>query len=138
MKKGTFIFLINSRSHFFGTLNFRIFAILNLCGCPMWFMVHCQMPMTNKLHINVETYFAPGLLKSQAAQVTSSISAEGCSRLVRIMLGYIAATSRWYIMGFSNLLGVSRKSVSIFLISSITFQTDKVIGIVTVSSSINI
>ena len=37
----------------------------------------------------------PGLLKSQDAHTSSVTIAEGCSRLVRMMLGYIAATSRW-------------------------------------------
>lgn len=64
--------------------------------------------------------FAPGLLKSQAAQVASSTMAEGCEgtqreqlgsgqkelssnvriwltcrRFVKMMLGYMAPTSRW-------------------------------------------
>ena len=37
----------------------------------------------------------PGRLKSHAAQSSSVTIAEGCSRFVRMMLGYIAATSRW-------------------------------------------
>jgi len=37
----------------------------------------------------------PGRLKSHAAQSSSVTIAEGCSLLVRMMLGYIAATSRW-------------------------------------------
>jgi hypothetical protein len=39
--------------------------------------------------------FLPGLLKSHAAQSSSVTMAAGCSRLVRMMLGYMAATSRW-------------------------------------------
>lgn len=37
----------------------------------------------------------PGLLKSQAAQCSSVTVAVGARRLVRMMLGYMAATSRW-------------------------------------------
>lgn len=37
----------------------------------------------------------PGLLKSHAAQSSSVTMAGGWRRLVRMMLGYIAATSKW-------------------------------------------
>lgn len=43
-----------------------------------------------------------------------------CNLLVRIMLGYIAPTSRWYIMGFSSLLG---QSLSIDRLSMMSAHT---------------
>lgn len=58
-----------------------------------------------------------GLLKSHAAHVASSTMADGCSRLVRIMLGYIAPTSKWYIIGFSDLIGWSRSDDNLATIS---------------------
>ena len=55
----------------------------------------------------------PGRLKSQAAQTDSSIMLSGCSRFVVMIFGYIDATSRWYIDGFSLLLGVFLSCVSL-------------------------
>ena len=37
----------------------------------------------------------PGRLKSHARQSSSVTMLEGCRRFVRMMFGYIAATSRW-------------------------------------------
>lgn len=63
----------------------------------------------------------PGLLKSQAAHVSSSTIADGCSLFVRIILGYMAPTSRWYIIGFSIRAGLFFRSISFDLISSQTY-----------------
>ena len=66
--------------------------------------------------------YAPGLLKSHAAHVASSTIADGCSLFVRMMFGYIAPTSRWYITGFSLRAGRSRKPINFSLISSHTCE----------------
>ena len=52
--------------------------------------------ITSPRHIQLMVRWqrAPGRLKSQAAQVASSTMADGCSRLVRMMLGYMAPDGR--------------------------------------------
>lgn len=46
-------------------------------------------------HFMRRWHVASGTLKSHAAHIASSTMAGGCRRLVKMMLGYIAATSKW-------------------------------------------
>jgi len=96
------------------------FSVSSCC----WILWYSLLPagITSPRHIHGirRWHLAPGLLKSQAAQTVSSTIADGCNLLVRMMLGYIAPTSKWYMMGFSSLAGQSLKSSNLAFMSSIT------------------
>ena len=47
------------------------------------------------IHLSGRLQFDSGRLWTHAAHICSDTVAGGCSRLVRMMFGYIAPTSRW-------------------------------------------
>lgn len=82
-QKSTSISTAKRLAEFLGDRSLNSLTInYNILSSPL----HCQ--------VIVLWHLAPGILKSQAAQISSLTIAEGCNRFVSIILGYIAPTSK--------------------------------------------